>query len=93
MAVLDVAQIEVEETALIVVFVPPETTFFHDRQRIKLRELLINALVSSGLTGELLAAWEFDGHLHFMGNPRWSEYLENTNFTELYARKTRQITC
>ncbi len=92
LAVLDVAQFEEQGVSLLVVFVPPETGFFNDVQRARLRDLLLNGLVSEGLTGELLAIWESDGTLQFMGNPQWAEFLGNTNYTALYARKNRQIT-
>ncbi len=93
MPVLDTVCLAEQGTSLIVVFLPPETTFFHDGQRSRLRDLLIQTLLSAGLSGELIALWEFEGELHYMSDPRWHPFIEETGYASFYARRNRQITC
>lgn len=88
---LDVASFQREGTALQVVFVPPETSYFHDEQQVRLRNILIKALLTHKLTGELVAVWEFEGELNFMGNPHWAEFILNTGYAKLYGQRTGQI--
>lgn len=92
MPVLDVAAFEQNGTPLLVVFVPAETTFFNDEQRARLRDLLVNRLAREGLSGVLLVVWEYEGDLHYMTTAPWDQYLEQTTYAELYAKRNRQIT-
>ena len=91
MAVLDVAEVEEEGQPLLIVFLPPETNFFNDVQLARLRDLLIKSLVSHGMSGELIALWEFEGHLNFLGNPHWHPFLTRAGVTGLHGKSTRQI--
>ena len=80
---LQVSSIEQEHTVLQVVFVPPETSYFDGRQRARLREILTEALQRRGLLGELIAVWEGEGELQFMGNPHWVGFLESAGYANL----------
>lgn len=89
---LKVSSIEQEHTFLQVVFVPPETSYFDDRQRTRLREILTEALQARGLLGELIAVWEYDGMMQFMGNPHWAAFLESAGYANLRKLCNASIT-
>ena len=93
MALLDVAQIETQGADLLVVFVPPETNFFNDSQRARLRDVLIRALVAHGLSGELVAAWQHEGEFSFMAHPRLHNFLASAGYEAIYAHRSAQIEC
>lgn len=76
---------------LLVVFVPPETGFFDELQRLRLRDILIEALQRHNLTGELIAVWEEDGGTGFMGNPHWAGFVSESGYLGLYARRNAHI--
>jgi len=88
---LQVARIKQEGTVLLLVFVPPETTFFHDGQRARLRAILIQALQGHNLIGELVVIWEFDGEIQFMGNPHWDEFIQGSGYANLYGQRNTHI--
>ena len=88
---LEVASVEREGTVLQIVFVPPETTYFEDRQCDRLRQIILQALQGRALMGEMVIVWEHEGRVEYLGNPRWQSFVVESGYANLYALRNNSI--